>query len=59
MTVAATPATVTEGNQTVIFSGTVGVTPPLLRPQASVGIGDGVEIYVNGAATSPAGNAPP
>jgi hypothetical protein len=49
ITVAASPATVTEGEQTVTFSGSVSVTPP--APAATVGIGSGIPIYLNGSSS--------
>ena len=51
MTVAANPATVTEGKQTVTFSGTVSVTPPPPATQTAVGIGSGISVYLNGSST--------
>jgi len=51
ITVAASPATVTEGEQTVTFSGTVSVIPPGSASQTPVGIGSGIPIYLNGSST--------
>ncbi|HEY2079521.1 MAG TPA: hypothetical protein VGH53_24590, partial [Streptosporangiaceae bacterium] len=50
--VAATPTTVTEGKQTVTFSGSVSVTPPPPATQTAVGIGSGIPIYLNGSSTA-------
>jgi len=52
MTVAASPATVTEGKQAVTFSGSVSVTPPPPATQTAVGIGSGVPVYLNGSSTA-------
>jgi len=42
---APSPATVTEGLQTVTFGGTVTVTPP--APASPVGVGSGVPVYLS------------
>jgi len=49
--VAANPATVTEGEQAVTFSGYVDVTPPPPATQTAVGIGSGIPVYLNGSST--------
>ena len=50
MTVSASPATVTEGIQTVTFSGNVSAsyTPPAPAAPVTVNIGSGVPVYLNG-----------
>ena len=51
ITVAASPASVTEGEQSVTFSGSVSVTPPPPATQTATGIGSGIPIYLNGSST--------
>jgi len=51
ISVAATPATVTVGDQAVTFSGSVSVTPPAPATQTPVGIGSGIPIYLNGSSS--------
>ncbi|HUA42082.1 MAG TPA: hypothetical protein VMA32_10970 [Streptosporangiaceae bacterium] len=52
MTVTPSPASVTEGLQTVTFSGTVTATPP--APASPVGVGSGVPVYMSVAGGAPA-----
>jgi hypothetical protein len=49
---APSPASVTEGMQTVTFSGTVTVKPP--APASAVGVGSGVPVYLSIAGGTPA-----
>ncbi len=51
MTVSPNPATVTEGMQTVTFSGTVTATPP--APASPAGVGSGVPVYLSIGGSTP------
>jgi hypothetical protein len=51
VTVSPSPASVTEGMQTVTFSGTVTATPP--APASPVGVGSGVPVYLSIGGNTP------